>query len=211
VLYIFDWDGTLMDSTNKIVRCMQLAIAKHGLSERDDADVKQIIGLGLPEAIQHLYPQITLQQVNDVRDSYSRFFIDADQSPCNFYPNVLAVLDQLRSSGHLLAVATGKSRKGLNRVLDNLEMSDFFDAQRCADETASKPSPMMLEQILMELDCDADKAVMVGDTEFDLAMANNAGMKSIAVSYGAHAVERLLPHRPELLMDRFDQLLDWQG
>lgn len=211
MLFVFDWDGTLIDSTAKIVRCMQAAMALHDLPSRTDAEVKGIIGLGLPEAIRTLCPRIDAESVERVRASYSELFTEADRVPCDFYPHVKSVMERLRDDGHLLAVATGKSRKGLNRVLSNLGMSDFFDAHRCADETASKPHPLMLEQILLQLDHSVAEAVMVGDTEFDLAMANNAGMKSIAVSYGAHEVDRLVGHRPEMIMQSFDQLLDWEG
>ena len=211
MLFIFDWDGTLIDSTAKIVRCMQAAIALHNLPMRADTEVKGIIGLGLPEAIRSLFPGIGAVDVARVKASYSGFFLEADQVPCDYYPHVQSVMGQLRDEGHLLAVATGKSRKGLDRVLGNLGMSEFFDAHRCADETASKPHPLMLEQILLQLNCPVAEAVMVGDTEFDLAMANNAGMKSIAVSYGAHEVDRLVGHRPEMIMQSFDQLLDWEG
>ncbi|MEE8056447.1 MAG: HAD-IIIA family hydrolase [Pseudomonadales bacterium] len=210
MLFIFDWDGTLLDSTAKIVRAMQSAIAKHNMPARSDEEAKGIIGLGLPEAVMQLYPGISAQMLIKLRDSYAQFFIDADQTPCNFYPHVQNVLAELRAQGHLLAVATGKSRRGLNRVFNNLNRQDFFDASRCADETASKPNPLMLNQLLDELDCDVSQAVMVGDTAFDLEMASNAGMKSIAVSYGAHSEERLLKHKPVLYMDSFNELLSWE-
>lgn len=208
MLYIFDWDGTLIDSTDKIAGCMQRAIATLGLPERSVEEAKSIIGLGLPEAVRTLFPDIEETMIAKVTASYSSHFVAADQTPCNFYPYVDEVLNQLRSEGHLLAVATGKSRRGLNRVLANMSLTDFFDASRCADETASKPDPLMLHQLLQTLNTDVGSAVMVGDTDFDLGMAANAGMKSIGVSYGAHPVERLLPHKPERIIDSFDQLLD---
>ena len=208
MLFIFDWDGTLIDSTDKIARCMQQAIAELALPERSVEVVKSIIGLGLAEGVRTLFPDIEEAMIAKVTASYSRHFVAADQRPCNLYPYVDEVLNQLRAEGHLLAVATGKSRRGLNRVLGNMSLTDFFDASRCADETASKPDPLMLHQILQELNTDVSAAVMVGDTDFDLAMAANAGMRRIGVSYGAHPVERLLPHNPERIIDSFDQLLD---
>ena len=207
MLYIFDWDGTLIDSTDKIARCMQQAIAELGLPTRSVAEVKSIIGLGLAQAVRTLFPDIEEAMIAKVTAAYSSHFVIADQTPCNLYPYVDEVLNQLRAEGHLLAVATGKSRRGLNRVLTNMSLTDFFDATRCADETASKPDPLMLHQLLQTLNVDVSAAVMVGDTDFDLEMAANAGMKSIGVSYGAHPVERLLPHKPERIIDRFDQLL----
>lgn len=209
MLFIFDWDGTILDSTGKIVRCMQAAIAEHNLPAVTDDQVLGIIGLGLAEAIRKLFPAIETERLVQVRDSYSRHFISADQTPCNFYPNVEPVLHRLRADGHQLAVATGKSRSGLRRVLANLDMDGFFDATRCADESASKPHPLMLHQLLDQLSVDVSQAIMVGDTDFDLKMANNAGMSSIAVSYGAQGVSRLMGCGPLGCIDDFSRLLDW--
>lgn len=211
MLFIFDWDGTLIDSTGKIVRCMQQAIKELQLEEREDLQVKQIIGLGLPEAIRQLFPDITESDMNRLREKYSSHYIEADQTPCQFYPGVMPALDKLRNEGHHLTVATGKSRRGLNRVLGNLDMVDYFHASRCADETASKPNPLMLHQLLKELAVPAEQAVMIGDTEYDLEMANNAGVAAIGVSYGAHAVDRLLACRPERCIDHFDELIEWSA
>lgn len=208
-LFIFDWDGTLLDSTGKIIRCMHRAIDDLALEQRSDADVKGIIGLGLPEAIRQLYPDISARDLEALRNGYSQHFIEADANPCTFYPGVEAVLQALKAEGHLLSVATGKSRRGLNRVLGNLAMSDYFDATRCADETASKPHPRMVNELLEELGADRTSAVMVGDTAFDLEMASNAGVDAIAVSYGAHDRERLLACNPLRCIDDFTELLEW--
>lgn len=210
MLFIFDWDGTIIDSTAKIISCMHRAIEENSLPARADQQVQNIIGLGLPEAILQLFPDINEAQLNTLRQSYSAHFVAADQVPCDFFPGVMTTLEQLRQRGHLLAVATGKSRKGLSRVLSNLEMSSYFDGSRCADETASKPDPLMLQQLLQELAVDNSDAIMVGDTEFDLAMAANADVASIGVSYGAHEVKRLETHNPRLCIDRFEQLLEWE-
>jgi phosphoglycolate phosphatase len=209
MLFIFDWDGTILDSTDKIARCMQQAVEKHQLPAISDSRAKSIIGLGLSEAVRELFPSIDEALIPEVCKSYSAFFVEADRVPCPFFPNVEAVLDELRAKGHLLAVATGKSRRGLDRVLSNLNMQTFFDASRCADETASKPNPLMLLQLLDQLNCSPADAVMIGDTDFDLNMANNAAIKSIAVQYGAHDVERLQVCRPEIFIDDFSELLDW--
>ena len=211
MLFIFDWDGTLIDSTEKIINSMQAAISLVGLPVRHQGEIRSIIGLGLPEAIETLFPGVLPKAADALRLTYSACFVEADRVPCSFYPNALEVLGRLRGEGHQLAVATGKSRRGLERMLGNLNMASFFDATRCADETASKPHPMMLEQLLNELACEGSSAVMIGDTEFDLEMAAAIGMRRIGVSYGAHAVDRLRRHAPEMIVDDLDQLLSWGG
>jgi phosphoglycolate phosphatase len=210
MLYIFDWDGTILDSTAKIVGCMQLAINDADIVMRDEQSLKEIIGLGLGEAILSLYPESDSNQINYLKERSSPHFIHADQTPGSYYPNVLDTLNALREQGHHLAVATGKSRKGLDRVLGNLDMGTFFHASRCADETQSKPHPQMLFELLEYFDIGSEQAVMVGDTEFDMAMAKAAGIERIAVSYGAHKVERLLPH-DVYLIDDFSEVLDWRA
>jgi len=207
MLFIFDWDGTLMDSTDKIVRCMRKSIQSAGLASKEDHELKEIIGLGLPEAFQQLFPGSSDGLVNDLRKSYSEHFIDADQTPCDFYPQVMETLTVLKERGHYIAVATGKSRRGLNRVLDNLSLEDFFHSSRCADETRSKPHPLMLEELLDEFSLQAGDAVMIGDTEFDMEMAQQASVPRVAVSYGAHHIDRLKAYSPILCADRIDQLL----
>ena len=207
MLLIFDWDGTLLDSTGKIVSCMQSSIAELDLDFRSAGQVREIIGLGLPEAIHQLYPEIDEITLGELSRLYSLHFIAADQVPCAFYEGVMETLRVLKANGHQCAVATGKSRKGLDRVLDNLSLQTFFDASRCADETRSKPHPLMLEELLQELGVGVEGAIMIGDTEFDLAMAGNVGMASIAVSYGAHGRERLLKHNPRYCIDHFPDLL----
>jgi phosphoglycolate phosphatase len=209
MLLIFDWDGTLIDSTVKITRCMQAAISENCLPQRSDEQVRNIIGLALSEAINHLFDGVDDTITQRVKEAYSNHFIKADEVPCSLYPGVMVSLQSLKADGHTLAVATGKSRRGLDRVLGNLGLSDFFDTTRCADESRSKPDPLMLRQILQELDVGSASAVMVGDTEYDLNMARNAGMASVAVSYGAHDVDRLQLCSPIHIIDHFPQLLEW--
>jgi phosphoglycolate phosphatase len=211
MLYIFDWDGTLMDSTHKIVTCVSKAIDDLDWEFKSYSQIEGIIGLSLPEAVASLYPDSSAADINVLQQCYIEHFIEADRNPCTLFPGVEGVLLELRERGHQLAVATGKSRKGLSRVLDGVGWSVFFDATRCADETRSKPHPLMLNEILNELSFSAGDAVMVGDTEFDLAMAVRAGMRSVGVSYGAHSVERLQAHSPVMLMDHFTELLGFQG
>lgn len=211
MLIIFDWDGTLLDSTGKIVRCMELAFDELGAAAVLPQRIKEIIGLSLPEAIRQLQPALDDAGLQQVQQAYSRHYLEADRQPCAFYPGARETLDELRARGHRLAVATGKSRQGLQRVLNNVGLADFFDATRCADETRSKPHPQMLHELLIELTTDVGDAVMVGDTDFDMAMAQAANMARVAVSHGAHPVERLLPYSPLRVIDALPELLDLSG
>ena len=210
MLFIFDWDGTLIDSKAKITHSMQYAARDMGWEPLVDHLIHNIIGLGLPEAILHLYPQVSDAERARLRDFYAANFIRLDEEKSSdFFPLVHETLGVLRSQGHILTIATGKSRKGLDRILGDLDMTDYFDATRCADETASKPHPLMLEELLAHFKVSADCAVMIGDTEYDMEMARRINMPCIAVSYGAHHIERLYQYKPELCLDRFDQLLGW--
>jgi phosphoglycolate phosphatase len=212
VLLIFDWDGTLSDSTGNITSAMQQAAGGLGLPVPEVEQIHNIIGLGLPEAIERLFPTVNERTKELVAETYRTHFLVLDQqSPSELFPGVLSALECLHGQGHLLAIATGKSRRGLNRILNNLNVGNLFHATRCADETASKPHPLMLEQLLIEFDCSAIQAVMVGDTEYDMEMARCIGMPRIAVSYGAHARERLEPYLPNLCLDHFEQILAWPG
>ncbi len=210
MFYIFDWDGTLSDSAAKITMCMQLAAKELGQEARSADQIRNIIGLGLPEAIRTLYPEITQITQHAFRDAYSHNFTLHDQQPSEFFPAVMETLTQLRDNGCALAVATGKSRRGLDRVLGRLGLADFFHYSRCADETASKPDPLMLQELLDEASCSVEQAVMVGDTEWDMRMADNIGMPKIAVSYGAHDKQRLLDLKPDLFIDSFETVLEWR-
>ncbi len=212
MLLIFDWDGTLSDSKAKITRAMQMAAGDLGWEPLADHLIHDIIGLGLPEAIHQLYPDVRVEDRSKLRDAYAARFLMLDEArPSDFFPGVKETLGALKAQGHILAVATGKSRKGLDRIFGVLGLSNFFHATRCADETASKPNPLMLEELLKEFDVSASDAVMIGDTEFDMEMAKRIGMPRIAVSYGAHSIERLHGYEPALCLDRFDGLLAWNG
>lgn len=212
MLLIFDWDGTLSDSKAKITRAMQMAAGDLGWEPLADHLIHDIIGLGLPEAIHQLYPDVRVEDRSKLRDAYAARFLMLDEArPSDFFPGVKETLGSLKAQGHILAVATGKSRKGLDRIFGVLGLSNFFHATRCADETASKPNPLMLEELLKEFDVSASGAVMIGDTEYDMEMAKRIGMPRIAVSYGAHSIERLHGYEPALCLDRFDGLLAWNG
>jgi phosphoglycolate phosphatase len=172
------------------------------------AAVKDIIGLGLPEAISELFPGLEAGPASQLRLRYSQRFVEFDRIPSDLFDGALETLNGLREAGHMLAVATGKSRRGLSRVLASLELERFFDATRCADETLSKPDPLMLNELLQELDCPAHEAVMIGDTEYDLAMAVAANVAGVGVSYGSHSPERLQRHGPMAIVDTLPELLE---
>lgn len=212
MLLIFDWDGTLCDSKATITRAMQQAARDMGWHPLEDPVIHNIIGLGLPEALMRLYPDVSVAERNNLREAYAANFIAFDQQrPASFFPEVKSTLDLLKSQGHQLAVATGKSRRGLDRIFGVMELGDFFHASRCADETASKPDPQMLHELLHEFAVDAEESVMVGDTEFDMDMAERIGMPRIAVSYGAHHADRLRPFSPVMCLDNFSEILKWNG
>ena len=208
MLAVFDWDGTLMDSTQKIVLCMQKAARQVGLPVCSPEAVQNIIGLGLPEAICSLYPELPPSQWEPLRQQYAYYYVEGDTTPTPFFEGVLEGLACLKAKGVQLAVATGKSRKGLDRVLQNGPLAEVFCATRCADETASKPNPLMLQQLLAHTGKTAQQSIMVGDTEYDLAMAHAIAMPSIAVTYGAHRPERLLAFQPRLCTGVFSEVVD---
>jgi phosphoglycolate phosphatase len=208
-LLVFDWDGTLIDSAGRIVACLRAAAIDLGLPDRSDAVFGDVIGLGLPQAIERLYPGLDAPTAGRYRDRYAECFVAADAQPSGFFPGVMETLLELRRRGHAVAVATGKSRRGLDRVLGRLGLESFFDATRCADETASKPDPRMVHEILAQLGRGGDEALVVGDTEYDLEMAARAGVASVGVTYGVHAAERLRRHRPVRIIDSLPELLAW--
>lgn len=206
-LVIFDWDGTLMDSTSRIVSCLEKAALATGLPVLSAAAYQHIIGLGLREAIRELYPHIDDNTVEAMRQNYADYFVAAENTPSPLFDGALEVLATLRAHNIKTAVATGKSRVGLERVWQNTGLGQYFDTSRCADETVSKPHPRMLAEILTELDVASERALMIGDTSFDLAMAANIGMPSVGVSYGAHGVATLQQHHPITIIDHISELL----
>ena len=206
MLVVFDWDGTLIDSAAKIINSMQEAARHCRVDVCADDDIKNIIGLSLPKALHTLYPQYSLDVREHIQKAYSEAFIAADHVPCDFFHGVEALLNTLEQQGCKIAVATGKSRAGLDRVLQRLNWQQRFQATRCADETASKPDPLMLTELMSELGYSASETLMVGDTEYDLGMAANAGVASVGVSYGAHSVSRLQKHNPVAIIDTISSL-----
>ncbi len=208
-LLVFDWDGTLMDSEARIVSCMQAAIEDLGLESRDVASISNIIGLGLHEAISSLYPGCDNTLVTSMTDRYRYHFLTANPTRSELFPGAEETVRGLGEAGYLLAVATGKGRRGLDRVLEETGLGNYFHATRCADETFSKPHPQMLEELMNELGAEPGETLMIGDTEYDMQMATNARTHSLAVSYGVHEKERLLRHRPLHCLDAIDELDGW--
>lgn len=206
---IFDWDGTLMDSAAHIVDSMQRAADDLRLEVPTDAAVRHIIGLALPEAILQLFPDHDADIREQIRLGYAEHFVAGSEQKSSLFAGAIELLDALQAAGSLVAVATGKSRAGLNRVLAQTGLAERFVITRCADETASKPNPLMLAQILAHTQISAQEAVMVGDTSYDLAMAAQLNMPRIGVSYGVHDVGLLHPHQPLAIVDELPQLQTW--
>lgn len=209
MLVILDWDGTVCNSEARIVACMQRASGRAGLPVLAPEVIGNIIGLGLPEAIGILFPAADQEQRNDLREYYAQEWLAARGEPLPLFDGVWATLDRLLVAGHQLAVATGKSRRGLSREFEEHSIGHLFVTSRCADETASKPDPLMLWEILRETGRDVREAVMVGDTEYDLKMASAINMAAIGVSYGVHSRERLNECAPQRIIDHFAELLHW--
>jgi len=208
-LIVFDWDGTLMDSEARIVTCMQQAARDVEMPVPDHAATRDIIGLGLTEAVQRLFPAADAHGIGAVIDAYRRHWLGDEIRPAALFAGARELVEALHRDGHLLAVATGKSRRGLDKVLEESGLGEFFHASRCADETFSKPHPQMLQDILTDLDTRPQAAVVVGDTEYDMQMARNAGVDALGVAHGVHATDRLLAHGAITCFDDLFGLADW--
>ncbi|MDH2435188.1 HAD-IA family hydrolase [Pokkaliibacter sp. MBI-7] len=208
-LIIFDWDGTLIDSAQRITQCMLRAAKDAGLAQPSASQIRELIGLGLPEMVEALFPGISPQSNQYFRTIYSHHFFDADQQPSPTFPHVRETLTALREASYSLAVATGKSRRGLDRGMQNTGLGEYFSASRCADETASKPHPQMLFELLEHYGVQASDALLVGDTSFDLQMAQAAGIDSTAVLYGVHGAERLEPFAPKAFFTSIRDIVHW--
>ncbi|MBT1065038.1 HAD-IA family hydrolase [Bowmanella sp. Y26] len=205
-LVIFDWDGTLMDSGARIVSAMQTAARRANLPVPTDDAVKDIIGISLLPAMQILFGKLPAQQQDLLFESYKQEYVEKDKTPTPMFNGAGDLLDRLSGQGTLLAVATGKARRGLNRVWQETNTGHYFQASRCGDEAESKPSSDMLVQLLNELNVEASQAVMIGDTVYDMQMAQNLNMDRIAVSHGVHSAERLAGHAPRAIVDSLAEL-----
>jgi phosphoglycolate phosphatase len=207
-LIVFDWDGTLYDSTALIVHCIQDACRDIGTTVPSDADAAYVIGLGLADALQRAAPGLPPARYPEMVERYRHHYV-ARQNDLSLFPGTLEMLDALKSRGHLLAVATGKGRKGLDDALAHSQLGRLFDATRTADQTASKPHPMMLLELMAELGARPERTLMVGDTTHDLQLAVNAGTPSVAVSYGAHEPSAFDDFAPLHVAHSTRELHDW--
>jgi len=207
-LLVFDWDGTLMDSTAVIVASLQAACADLGLAVPSEERARHIIGLGLNDAMAHVLPQVEAAEYPRVVERYRHHFRLRDpQTP--LFPGAEQALRALGATGHLLAVATGKSRRGLDRALEKTGLRPVFHATRCGDESAGKPDPGMLHELISMLGAVPARTLMIGDTTHDLEMARNAGVASLAVSYGAHPRSQLETLNPLECLDSPEELWRW--
>jgi phosphoglycolate phosphatase len=206
---VFDWDGTLMDSEAQIVTCLHAAIADLELKPMDDNTVKNVIGLGLREAIDTLLPGRDDRFHQAFVDAYRTHWFQSESSV--LFAGAREVLDIIRQHEFLLGVATGKARRGLDRVLKDTGLTSCFHATRCADEAHSKPHPQMLLDLMEALEVLPEETIMVGDTEYDMEMATNAGAAKVAVRSGVHSGERLNRHAPLVCLDRIADMPDWMA
>lgn len=207
-LIVFDWDGTLFDSTALIVHSIQAACKDVGTTVPSDQDARYVIGLGLSDALVHAAPSLSPEMYPLLGDRY-RFHYAQKQNQVTLFAGTLEMLDSLKARNHLLAVATGKSRRGLDDALKSANLSAAFDATRTADETSSKPHPQMLLELMAELDVNPERTLMIGDTTHDLQLALNAGVASVAVSYGAHHHESFAALSPRHVAHSVQELQDW--
>ncbi|RZL88608.1 MAG: HAD family hydrolase [Variovorax sp.] len=207
-LIAFDWDGTLFDSTRLIVRCIQAAVVDVGGAKPSETDAAWVIGLGLAEALARAAPDVPKEKYAELGARYRYHYLQ-HQDDLVLFDGVLPMLDALRARGHKLAVATGKSRRGLNEALASVALRDRFDASRTADETFGKPHPRMLLELMEELEVPAGRGLMIGDTTHDLQLALNAGWASVGVSYGAHEPDTFEALKPLHVAHSVSSLAQW--
>jgi phosphoglycolate phosphatase len=207
-LIAFDWDGTLFDSTKIIVRCIQRAVADVGGAVPTDEAASYVIGMGLMEALAHAAPDVPRERYAQLGVAYRKHYL-AHQDDLVLFDGVLPMLAELRERHHCLAVATGKSRRGLDEVLQSRQLQGVFDGSRTADETAGKPHPLMLHELMREFGTDPERTLMIGDTTHDLQMAANAGCHSIGVGYGAHGTEGFQALGPRAVVHSVAELHGW--
>ena len=207
-LIAFDWDGTLFDSTAIIVRCIQAAVRDVGGTVPTDKEAAYVIGMGLMQALAHAAPDVPPEKYTELGNRY-RFHYIQHQDDLSLFEGVLPLLNDLRGRGHLLAVATGKSRRGLDEALHTVQLKGVFDGSRTADQTAGKPHPLMLQELMAEFDVAPERLLMIGDTTHDLQMAVNAGCASVGVSYGAHEPDAFHALQPLAVAHSVRELHDW--
>lgn len=208
-LIVFDWDGTLMDSAQKISNCIRAAARDADMQEPTDQQAKSIIGLGLIEAMTVLFPHASKQQTSQMIEAYKYHFVTVDDTQQGLFDGVESGLQQLNDSGALLAIATGKSRAGMQRVFAEQPWEKYFVATRCGDETRSKPHPQMLLELLDYTAIDPKNTIMVGDTTYDMEMAGNAGVHGLGAAYGVHGEAALRGAKAIDVLDSFQQIINW--
>ena len=207
-LIVFDWDGTLFDSTALITRCIQAACADVGVAVPSDRDASYVIGMGLVEALQHAAPGLSRERYPELGQRYRHHYV-ARQHELSLFDGTLPMLKALKARHHWLAVATGKSRSGLDEALNTVQLRGVFDATRTADETTSKPHPQMLLELMREVGVAPERSLMIGDTTHDLQLAANAGTASVGVSYGAHEHAAFAAFAPRHIAHSVRELTDW--
>ena len=207
-LLVFDWDGTLIDSAGAIVWCIQSACRDLGLPVPDAARASHVIGLGLQDALAYAVPGLPPADYGRMVERYRKHFLARD-AEIPLFRGAAGMLSSLRGRGHTLAIATGKSRAGLQRALDNTSLRPLFASSRCADQCAPKPAPDMLLELMDELGANEANTLMIGDTVHDLRMAAHAGVAAVAVSYGAHPKADLEALEPVACVDSVDELDEW--
>ena len=207
-LIVFDWDGTLFDSTRLIARCIQSACADIGTTVPSDRDASFVIGLGLADALRHAAPELARERYAELAQRYRHHYL-ASQNDIVLFEGTLEMLGALKERNHSLAVATGKNRRGLDEALRRSGLGPRFHATRTADETASKPDPLMLHELMDELGVARERTLMIGDTTHDLQLAANAGVDSVAVSFGAHAHAEFASHAPQTVVHSTAELAGW--
>ena len=198
----------MLDSAGAIVRAIQSACRDLALPVPEDARARHVIGLGLVDAMRHAVPDLTPERYQDMVDRYRFHYLSGDHA-LTLFDGVPEMLKSLRDAGHMLAVATGKSRIGLERALDHSGLRPLFQGSRCADECHSKPHPQMLEELMAEFGAPPEGTVMIGDTTHDLQMARNAGVDGVGVAYGAHPLEHLMDHGPRECFHSVPELHEW--
>lgn len=206
--FVFDWDGTLMDSEAKIVSCMQAAIRDMQFESRSEEQIKNIIGLGFKEALTMLYPGKN-EYYEKFVEQYRVYFLDDKSKASPLFSHVELLLELLNEKSYFVAVATGKGRQGLDKVLQETSLASYFHVTRCADETFSKPNPQMLNEIMDFVGVEASETIMIGDTEYDLNMARNAGCDSIGIAHGVHETSRLEKCEPIEIYPDIKALYHW--
>jgi len=208
-LLVFDWDGTLADSEQRIVAAAQSAIETLSLPARSHEQVRRIIGLALGEACQALFPEMAKGEEHRFIACYREYYLRNTGKPIELFPGAKGVLRLLAEQRYQLAVATGKGRRGLDKDMASHGLGPLFSTTRCADDAPSKPHPKMLMDIMDELDVARDETLMIGDTAYDMEMARNAGVAYVAVSCGVHDRQRLLEFDPLALLDSVADLPGW--